>query len=128
MASPIDVARAFEAAWQAKDLDRARGYLADRLSFDSPFGHADTAEAAMQQYTGFAQAVTGPAREIAAFGDEASALIMSEIPTSLFGNVVSAAHYLVQDGRITSETIVYDATTAKTGQPQTGQPQTGQPG
>jgi ketosteroid isomerase-like protein len=117
MSAPIDIARAFEAAWQAKDLERARSYLADRVLFDSPFGHVDTAEAVMEQYTGFAQAVTGTAREIAAFGDGESALIMSEVPTSLFGNVVSAAHYVVRDGKITSETIVYDATAAKTQQP-----------
>lgn len=116
MSAALEIARAFEAAWQAKDFEKARTYLADRVAFDSPFGHVDSAEAAMQQYTGFAQAVTGPAQEIAAFGDDESALIMSEVPTSLFGNVVSAAHYVVREGQITSETIVYDATAAKTGQ------------
>ena len=116
MSAAVETARAFEAAWQGKELEKARGHLAD-VVFDSPFGHETTAEAAMGQYAGFVQAVSGPAREIAAFGDDLSALIMSEIPTATFGTVVSAAHYMVRDGKITSETIVYDATAAKTQQP-----------
>src|SRR5207245_1419511 len=104
----VETARAFEAAWQGKEFEKAGGYLAD-VVFDSPFGHETTAEAAMGQYAGFVQAVSGPAREIAAFGDDLSALIMSEIPTAMFGTVVSAAHYMARDGKIPSETNVYDA-------------------
>ena len=64
------------------------------------------------QYIGFTQVVTGAARVVAAFGDDESALIMTEIP-SVFGPQVSAARYVVRDGKITAETLVYDATAAK---------------
>lgn len=113
MSAALDTARAFEAAWQRKDFEKARSYLADDVVFDSPFGRETTAEAAIGQFAGFMQVVTGPAREIAAFGDDETALVMSEIPTSAFGRVVSAGHYVVREGRITSETLVYDATAAK---------------
>ncbi len=117
MSAALDIGRAFEAAWQGGDFEKARSYLADDLVFDSPFGRETTVEPVIGQYAGFAQAVTGAAREIAAFGDDETALVMSEIPTSLFGRVVSAAHYVVRDGRITSETLVYDATAARANQP-----------
>ena len=117
MSTALETARAFEAAWQSNDLDRARGYLADDMVFTSPFGADAGVEAAMQQYAGFAQSVSGPAREIAAFGDDSSALIMSEIASNLFGKVVSAAHYTVRGGKITSELLVYDASAARGHQP-----------
>jgi hypothetical protein len=114
MSRALEVARSFEAAWQGRDFETARGYLAEGVVFESPFGRETSAEAMIGQFTGFAQTVTGPAREISAFGDDENALIMYVIPSSVFGDVVSAAHYVVRDGRITFETQVYDATTAKT--------------
>ena len=114
MSTALEIARSFEAAWQRRDFEAARGYLADGVVLESPFGRETTAEAMLGQFTGFAQTVTGPAREIGAFGDEENALIMSIVPSNVFGDVVSAAHYVVRDGKITSETQVYDATAAKT--------------
>jgi hypothetical protein len=109
----INVARAFQAAWLAGDLDKARGYLSDDIVFDSPFGRETSPEAIIGQYAGFSQAVSGPAREIAAFSDGERAMILSEIPTSAFGTQVSAALYVVRAGKIAAETLVYDATAIK---------------
>ena len=50
MSAALDTARAFEAAWQGNDLERARSHLADDVVFDSPFGQTTTAEAAIEQY------------------------------------------------------------------------------
>jgi hypothetical protein len=109
----IDVARAFQAAWLAGDFEKARGYLADDIVLDSPFGRETSPEAIIGQYAGFSQAVSGPAREIAAFGEGERAMILSEIPTSTFGTQVSAALYVVRAGKIAAETLVYDATAIK---------------
>jgi hypothetical protein len=113
----LDTARAFEAAWRGHDFEKARRYLADDLVFDSPFGREPTPEGVIRQYAGFAQMVSGPAREMAAFGDGENAVIMSEIPTGALGAVVSAAHYVVRDGRIVAETLVYDATAVRAQRP-----------
>lgn len=113
MSAALDIARAFEAAWQGKDFEKARSYLADDLVLDSPFGRETNPAEVIRQYAGFMEVVTGPAREIAGFGDDENALIMSETPTSVFGTQVAAAHYTVRDGMITSQTLVYDATAAK---------------
>ncbi len=118
MSAALDIARAFEAAWQGKDFERARSYLAEDVVIDSPFGRETSADAVMRQYAGFMQAVTGPAREIAAFGDGESALIMSDIHTVFAPHQVSAVHYTVRDGKITSETLVYDATAIRAQAPQ----------
>jgi ketosteroid isomerase-like protein len=116
MSTALEIARAFETAWQSGDFDRARAYVADDLVYDSPFGRETSAEAVIGQYAGIMQVVTGPAHEMAAFGDDRSALIMSVLPTSVFGPSVSATHYVVRDGKITSATLVYDATAAKSQQ------------
>lgn len=84
MSRALEVARSFEAAWQARDFGTALGYLAKGVVFESPFGR-ETGAVMIRQLTGFAQTVTGPAREISAFGDDESAIIMSVIPTSVFG-------------------------------------------
>lgn len=90
MSAALDTARAFNAAWQGSDFEKARGYLADDLVFDSPFGRETNAEAVVGQYSGFMQVVTGPAREIAAFGDDEDALLLVSIPSAL-GEQVNAA-------------------------------------
>jgi hypothetical protein len=112
MSSALDTARAFESAWQGKDFEKARTYLADDVVIESPFGRDTSAEAVVGQYVGFSQVVTGPGREIAGFGDDESAVIMTEIP-SVFGLSVNATYFVVRDGKITAETLVYDATEAK---------------
>jgi len=113
MSAALDTARAFEAAWQAKQFDKARSYLADDVVFDSPFGRETSADAVMGQYAGISQVVSGPADEIAAFGDDETALIMYALPTSLFGTQVNAMRYTVRKGKITAQTLIYDATAAK---------------
>lgn len=113
MSAALETVRSFEAAWQAGDFEKARGYLADDVVFDSPFGRETTAEAVIGQYAGFSQVLTGSTRELAAFGDGEGALLMYELPTSVFGTQVCASRYVVREGRIAAETLVYDATQAK---------------
>ncbi len=110
MSAALDIARAFEAAWQGKDFEKARSYLAEDVVLDGPFGRETNAARVIEQYAGFTQVVTGPAREIAAFGDGEHALIMSDVPTVFAPHQVSAVHYTVRGGKITSETMAYDAT------------------
>ena len=43
---------------------------------------------------------------------------MTEIPTSLFGAVVSATYYVVRNGKIAAQTLVYDASEARAQRPQ----------
>jgi len=113
MSAALDIARAFEAAWQAKKFDQARGHLADQVVYETPFGRETNPDGVIGQYMGISQVVTGPAKEMAAFGDDDVALIMYELPTSVFGAQVSASRYVVRGGKITALTLVYDATEAK---------------
>jgi hypothetical protein len=107
----LDIVRAFEGAWtRDKDFEKARSFLADDFKFDAPTGKNDNADEFIEQLKQFAQVVTGPFREIAAIGDKNSALMMFEIPTSAFGVQRDAAYYEVRDGKIQSETLVFDAT------------------
>lgn len=114
MPAALDIARAFEAAWQARDFEKSRTHLADDLVYDDPFGRETKPEAVMGKYMGISQVVAGPANELAAFGDDRAAVIFYELPTSVFGTAVNANRYIVRDGKITEMTVVYDATAAKT--------------
>jgi SnoaL-like domain len=114
MSAALAIARAFEAAWQGKDFEKARSYLAGDVVMNHPFGRETNAEAVIGQYTGISPVVTGPAKGLAGFGDDTTALIMYELPTSVFGTAVTAMRYVVRDGKITELTLVYDATAAKT--------------
>jgi hypothetical protein len=114
MSGALDIARAFESAWQGGDFEKARGYLADDLVYDDPFGRETKPEDVMGKYMGISQVVSGPAKEVAALGDDTTAVIFSELPTSVFGKAVNANRYVVRDGKIAELTIVYDATAAKT--------------
>jgi ketosteroid isomerase-like protein len=120
MSAALETARAFEAAWQAGDFATARTYLADDLVYDDPFGRFTGPEVVIGKYMGIAQVVAGPARETAAFGDDTTAVIFAELPTTVFGTSVNANRYVVRDGKIAEHTLVYDATGAKAQQPPQG--------
>jgi hypothetical protein len=47
---------------------------------------------------------------IAAFGDDEQALVMYEMTTGALGTVPSAEHFTVEDGKIRTEKLVFDAT------------------
>ena len=56
--------------WQSRDFEKARSYLANDLVCDSPFGREATAEAMVGRFGRFSQVVSGPARELAGFGND----------------------------------------------------------
>lgn len=111
MSTALEIARAFETAWQGGDGKAAAGYLADDCVLATFGGETVGAETIVQRLAGFMEIVNGPVREVAAVGGDQVALVMSEIPTSQFGLLRSAAHYVVTDGRIVSQILVHDTGT-----------------
>ncbi|GAB3752115.1 nuclear transport factor 2 family protein [Microlunatus parietis] len=98
---------AFIEAFAAKDLTKLAGYCADDIVFESPrvkiTGAPDVAEAMGQ----FAQAVAS-IDIIAAYGDDEHAVIMYDMQTGPFGTIRAADHFVVRDGKIISDQLVFD--------------------
>lgn len=115
--TPVAVARAFTEAWTGGELDAAATYVAEDVVFDGPLGHVDGKNTYLESLRGLttALAVTG-ARVVAAFGDDAQALIMYELLTDRFGALTCAKLLTVRDGKIASDRLTFDSYEVRKGQ------------
>lgn len=102
-----------DAAYTRHDIAAATSYLAEDLVFDGPFAHCTSAQAFIPGLTGWAENVTG-LRMIAAFGDNEQALVMYDVITAPYGTLSSASHVIVRNGKIQTETLVFDTTAVRT--------------
>ena len=108
--TPVAVARAFTEAWTSGDLETTARYVAEDVVFDGPLGHVEGKQAYLDGLKGLTQAVdlTG-ARVLAAFGDEAQALIMYDLITNRFGTLRCAKLLAFSDGKIQTDTLTFDS-------------------
>jgi hypothetical protein len=105
--TPVALARAFTEAWTSHDLDTAATYLADDVTFDGPLTHSTGKEAYVQGLAAFARTVTG-ATILAAFGDDARALVMYDV-TGPFGTLTCAELLAFRDGKIRADRLTFDS-------------------
>lgn len=105
--SPAQVATAFVEAFGRRDTATVAGLLADDVVFTSPRATVSGAAAVAAAIGGFAEAVTG-VRIISVLGDDDQAVIMYDMTTGPFGTLRAADRLTVRDGRITSDTLVFD--------------------
>lgn len=101
------VALAFIEAFAAKDLTTLAGYCADDMTFESPRIKITGAQGVVEAMGEFAQAVQS-VDLIAAYGDDEHALIMYDMKTGPFGTIRAADHFVVRDGKIISDELVFD--------------------
>jgi SnoaL-like domain len=105
--TPVAIACAFTEAWTSHDMDTAASYLAEDVELDGPTNHRTGVKAYMEGLRPFARAVTGM-RMVAAFGDDAQALIMYEVTTGPFGTLTCAEHLTIRDGKIQTDKLTFD--------------------
>jgi len=105
--TPLAVGLAFTEAWTSHDMTTAAGYMAADYVFDGPLAHLSGVDASVEGLARFAQAVTG-LRVVAAFGDDAQALIMYEVSTGPWGTLRCAECFTVTDGKIQTDTLTFD--------------------
>lgn len=105
--TPADVAVAFVEAFARHDTAALAGFLADDVVFESPRVTLTGAAAVAEAIGGFARAVTG-VKIISALGDAHSATVMYDLATVPFATLRAVDHVTVRDGRITSDTLVFD--------------------
>ena len=105
-----DIVSGYHRAWTTGDLATARTLLADNLDFQGAIERFQNADDLVRALGGLLQMVS-EVRLIAEFfsGDQAMLLYDVVTPTPA-GNIRSAEHFTVKDGRIQAIKLVFDAT------------------
>jgi len=103
----LDVALAYHRAWTSHDFDRAMTYIAEDIVCQAPAGRLDGADAFRGFMGPFAQILTRSSL-IAAFGDDAKAVLMYDIDTIPVQDAPGAECLTVRDGKIEHMRIIFD--------------------
>lgn len=111
--TPLAIANAYLDAYTSNDIPTAAKHLAEDMEFHGPFVHCTTAKEFIGDGHGpglatWAKTVTG-IRIVAAFGDHEQALVMYELNTR-YGTLPTASRFTVKDGKIQTETTLFDPT------------------
>jgi ketosteroid isomerase-like protein len=104
---PADIAVAYLEAFGSRDMTAAAGYIAGDIEFESPRGKLAGAASYLAAVGEFAQAVHG-VDIIAVLGDDDRAMVMYDMKTGPFGTLRAADYFVVRDGKITSDLLVFD--------------------
>lgn len=112
--TPLAIANAYLDAYTSNDIRTAAKHLAEDMEFHGPFVHCTSAKEFIGDGHGpglatWAKTVTG-IRIVAAFGDHEQALVMYELDTRPFGTLPTASRFTVKDGKIQTETTLFDPT------------------
>lgn len=105
--SPADVATAFIEAFGRQDTTAVADLLAEDVVFTGPRATVTGAAAVAEAIGGFARAVTA-VKIISVLGDDEQAVVMYDMETGPFGTLRAVDRLTVRDGRITSDTLVFD--------------------
>jgi ketosteroid isomerase-like protein len=105
--TPAAVASAFVEAFGRGDMTAVAGLLADDVEFESPRVALTGAGPVLAAMGEFAQVVTGVS-VLAVVGDEERAMVMYDMATGPFGTLRAVDNIVVRDGRIVSDTLVFD--------------------
>lgn len=103
----LKTALAYHDAWTSKDFERAMTYIADDIVCDAPAGRIEGA-AAYRAFMGPFVQILVSAKMIAAFGDDATALVMYDTETVPVKNAAGAECVTVKDGKITYSRFLFD--------------------
>lgn len=104
----LDIASAFLDAYTGADPETARSYLADHFTFDGPIAHYRSAEEFLTGSKPFADTIGAGWTKVAAFGDDREALLLYDLFLRSGAAMRIADHYTVRDGKIQTETILWD--------------------
>ena len=104
------IARAFTEAWTSGDFEGAARYAGEGVVFDGPLGHTDGKAAYIGGLMGLSKFVgLSGVSILAAFGDDTQALIMYELITERFGNLLCAKLLTFGDGKIERDRLTFDS-------------------
>ena len=104
----LQIASAFLDAWTAGDFEKAGRYLADGFVFDGPVAHYRSAREFLAGSKAFVEKITPAWTKVSAFGDDHEALLLYDLHLRTGAAVRIADRYIIGDGRIQTETILWD--------------------
>lgn len=103
----LQVALAYYQAWTRNDIAAAMRHLADDVVCDAPAGRIEGAQAYQQFLGPFAQMLLS-AELLAAFGDEAKAVLVYDTRTPPVASAPGAECLTVRDGKIVYNRFIFD--------------------
>jgi hypothetical protein len=103
----LTTALAYFQAWTSGDFDRAMTYIADDIVCQAPAGRLEGADAFRGFMGPFSQLVTS-AEMVAAFGDDATAVLIYDTDTVPVNDAPGAECHTVVGGLITHIRIIFD--------------------
>jgi len=112
--SALDVVVAYTDAWASKDLEAAAAHLAADVVFDGAGGRHESAEPLLRGLAGFVTQIAPGWRQLALVAQGEQVMLMYEVSMLSGKPVRLAEHFTVRDGKIRSETLVYDTLAAQT--------------
>ena len=105
--SALEVVLAYQEAWTHQDFAIAANYLASEVVFDSQAQYVTGVQAFMDALTPFALRIVPGWQQIAAFGNDREAVLMYTVTTSGGAVVRAADYFMVQDGKIKLDKLVF---------------------
>ena len=105
--TPAEIAVAFIDAFASKDDTAVAALIADDIVFESPQVRLSGAGPVLAAIGQFAQVVAGVSN-VTVVGDDERAMIMYDMATGPFGTLKTVDHIVVRDGKIVSDTLVFD--------------------
>src|SRR5438034_1726983 len=102
------VAATYFRSWKDRDFTALRSILADNVTFQGPLGTADDAESCLQGLRGMAQIVTDIVIRHT-FVDGPDVLTWFDLHTSIAPPAPTANWSHIEDGKITSIRVTFDA-------------------
>jgi ketosteroid isomerase-like protein len=103
----LQVALAYYQAWTSKDVEAAMRHLADDIVCDAPAGRIEGVQAYREFLGPFAQMLLGT-ELLAAFGDQATAVLVYDTRTPPVASAPGAECLTVRDGRIVHNRFIFD--------------------
>lgn len=107
-ATAVDVAATYFEAWRDRDFGRLRSVLADDVEFTGPLASIRGADVCLKGLQGLAGITTGIDIQ-KVFVDGNDTLTWYDLSTSVAETVPVANWIRVEDGRITSIRVAFDA-------------------
>ena len=105
--TPLQIALAYHRAWSDQDLDRAMEFIAEDIVCDAPAGRIEGA-AAYRAFMGPFVKMLKSTKLLAAFGDDATALVMYDTHTALVESAPGAEWVTVRNGKIVYSRFLFD--------------------
>jgi limonene-1,2-epoxide hydrolase len=105
--TPLQIVLAYHQAWSNRDMDRAMTYIAEDIICDAPAGRIEGAEA-YRAFMGPFVKMLKSTKLLAAFGDDATAMIMYDTQTALVESGPGAEWLTIRNSKIAHSRFIFD--------------------